>query len=332
MSSALITQPRDIRALALPLTHPVAAYLLVLSAGSRYCQRSALRAIAVFLGGDLASIPWHELTNGHLMAVRAWLAETRAPGTANRYMCALRGVMLAARRQGLISRDAHADAVDVPPIRGTRLPKGRALDDAELDQLTRSALQDSFRSRGLRNAAIMALLYGAGLRRAELCALDLASYDVAARTLKVHGKGNKERLVPLPDFAIEHLTAWIAHRGNQPGPLVHALQSRTTARLQHDSIYGILVDLAERAGVTKFMPHDLRRTFISDLIDRGADLRTVQGLVGHENIQTTASYDRRGFKARRAAVALLVGPGRVQTSPTGAPSDDARSSSSGERA
>ncbi len=134
---------------------------------------------------------------------------------------------------------------------------------------------------GLRDGAMFGLLYGAGLRRAELSALDRSDYSVdgdenASLTVQ-HGKGNKRRLIPLTDGALDALRDWLSVRGDEPGPLFVPVNRGGRLilgqRMTPQAVYNMLVKRAEQAGVKGFSPHDLRRTFISDLLDEGADIR-----------------------------------------------------------
>ncbi len=170
-----------------------------------------------------------------------------------------------------------------------------------------------------RDAAMIALLYVSGMRRAELVAIDVADYDVETNGLVVRGKGNKERTAYVDNGAEDALEDWLALRGDAPGPLFLPINKGGTiiyerrgvpARMTDQAVYAMLKKRASQASVKEFSPHDLRRTFISDLLDAGADIVTVQKLAGHANVQTTARYDRRGEEAKRKAVGLLHVPYR----------------------
>ncbi len=301
--------PRDVA--HRPATNPAAAYLAGLAPGSRRAQAAALEWLAAEATGGAAcaaSMPWGELRFEHTHALRARLEERYAPATANRHLAALRGVLLAARRLGQIGVEAHALASDLEPVRGSRLPAGRALGRDELERLFRVCTADPSPA-GYRDAALLAVLFGCGLRRAEAAALELADWNGAE--LRVVGKGRKERCVPVPSGARPALDAWVRARGNAAGALlcpVDRLGVVSVRRMSEQAIYAALARRARRAEVAGFSPHDLRRTYTSELLDAGVDLPTVQALVGHARPETTARYDRRGERTRRAGVELLPIP------------------------
>jgi len=306
--------PREV----LPLDrHPALVYLARLAPGSRPTMRQALAVVAeIAAHTTLEDLPWHQLRYPHTLAIRARLAERFAPTTASKILCGLRGVLHEAFRLGLIAAEDYQRARDVAAIRGTRLPRGRALTAGELRALF--GLCDRQTNPGARDAALLAVLYGVGLRRAEAVTLDLAHLDLTTNTLRVLGKGNKERAVPLPVGTTQAIQQWLRVRGQDPGRLFLPLTKSgrvmpvdrhgTPRTLTGQAVLVILRRLARRAGVEHFAPHDVRRTFISDLLDAGADLAVVQQLAGHAQVTTTARYDRRGDHARRRAVALLHVP------------------------
>ena len=159
---------------------------------------------------------------------------------------------------------------------------------------------------------MLGILCGAGPRRTELVNLDLGDYEPLTGALVVRaGKGNKDRRLFPAHGSGQALGEWLAVRGELPGPLFVPISKRgrlLARRLTDKAVTWILSVRAVQAGVAAFSPHDLRRTFISTLLDAGADLATVADLAGHANIATTAKYDRRGEAAKRKAAALLSIP------------------------
>lgn len=289
--------------------NPVAVYLARLSPGSRVSTRWALTTIAEEIGGKLDTVPWHKLQYQHTQAIRAKLAEKYAPSSANKMLSALRGVLLESKRLGLMSAGDYEAASDIPTVRGKRVEKGRALSEGEIKALFSAT--DPKTLSGARDAAMLAVLYGAGLRRKEVVNLDLASYRQADSSLLVRGKGNKERIVYLDEGAKRALENWIQFRGDKPGPLFLPIDKwgQSYDRRLHDmAIVFRLKKLGERAEIKSFAPHDMRRTFITTLLERGIDVGTAQKLAGHEKIETTARYDKRDERAKREAVGVLRVP------------------------
>ncbi|WP_437623366.1 tyrosine-type recombinase/integrase [Sorangium sp. So ce1151] len=278
----------------------------------RRSMRGALDAIAAELSAeserelDADAVPWHQLRYQHTQAVRAGLVARYAPATVNRMLAALRGTLREARRLGLMSAEDCAAACDLKAARGESLPKGRALRKTEVLALLGAC--DARTRAGARNVAMVTLLYGCGLRRAEAVALDGAHYDAGDASLKVSGKGGKERKAFVGRGAAA-VNAWLEARAHVehaalflPVDRFDRVQAR---RLTDQAVFDIMRRLALAAGVEHFSPHDARRTFITELLDRGADLITVQRMAGHAQVTTTQRYDRRGEDVQRRAAELL---------------------------
>jgi len=272
-------------------------------------MRQVLRVIAAELGGDLGSVAWHLVRYSDAQAVRSKLMAAYAPATANRALSALKGVLQEAFRLGLMDAESYHRAADLSPVRGSRILRGRALSMAELGALFAACTSGS--KQGARDAAALALCFGGGLRRAEAVTIQLADYNVAAQSITVLGKGNKQRRVFLGRQMATATTTWLELRGTAPGPFLLAVNKAD--RVEHrqmspEAIAVILKRLVTRAGLAAASPHDLRRTFVSELLSAGADLSTVRALAGHSNPATTSRYDLRGEHVQRRAVELLVLP------------------------
>jgi site-specific recombinase XerD len=294
--------------------HPVAVYLARLSPSSRETMHGALEvATSILTGGRLTAgtVPWQQLGYQHMAALRAKLAENYAPSTSNRYLTAVRCVLKECWRLGLMTHEAMARACDIQQVKGARLPKGRALTHLELTRLFEACAEDSS-VIGRRDAAVLAVLYGAGLRRSEAVKLDLADYSAESGELKVRqAKGNKDRLMFCGNGSADAMRAWLAVRGDTPGPLflpINKGKRLQWRRMTDKSIVWILEQRALQAGVKAFPPHDMRRSFISSLLGGGVDLVTVSAMAGHASVTTTARYDRRGDDQKRKAAGLLIVP------------------------
>lgn len=299
-----------------------AVYLTGLASGSRRTMREALNTIAGLLGvaevrnaggQDVRclSTPWGKVRYAHTVALRAALVERYAPATANKALSALRRVLQEAFRLGQLSAEEYQRAVLIPTVKGKREPKGRVVTASEITALMRACADDPT-PMGPRDAAILAVLRGTGLRRAEIAVLNVADYQRETGELLVRGgKGNKDRRVWAPSGTRAALEAWLIVRGDSAGALFYRAFKGgrlSTKRITDEAVAIVLATRATEAGVSACTPHDMRRTYISELLDAGADIATVQKLVGHEQVTTTASYDRRGEAAKRRAVELVHVP------------------------
>lgn len=316
--------------------HPVSVYLARLT--SQNSRRAVLRDLHVIAGlltggldqkqrpyGDPWTLPWAAVAYGEANAVRAELAARYAPASANRMLCSLRGVITESWNLGQMDSERYHRAVKVKSVKGSRLPKGRALTAGEIRALFAACAADPG-TGGIRDAAMIAVLYAGGLRREEAVVLDLPAYASETGAVRVLGKGNKERFCYIGNAGGIAVDVWLQVRGGEPGKLFlpvhrsgkiqHAQRVRRGARtgeiapseLHEQSVYDMLQKRALQAGVPPFSPHDLRRTFASDLLDAGADLSLVQQLMGHVDPRTTQQYDRRGEAAKRKAASLLHVP------------------------
>jgi site-specific recombinase XerD len=293
--------------------NPVRIYLASLSARTaRVTMQRALEHAARILvpippRPPIDEIAWHKLRYQHIEALRTALKDGWSVATTNKVLTAVRQVLIRCRRLGIMSTDDCAKAVDVASVKGSRLLRGRALTNDERDAL-RAACDESS-SIGTRDRAALEMLLMTGLRRSEIASLVFANLDAERKSLRIIGKGNKEREVPLNDKARIVLDRWLELRGVEPGPLFCRI-SRAGRLLRERAlspqfVYLLSGRLAGAAGVKAFSPHDLRRTFITSLLDRDVDIATVSDLVGHEQIETTKRYDRRGDKRKRVAVDRL---------------------------
>lgn len=296
-------------------TNPAAVYLASLSASSRRPMRQALNRIAEILTSgrvvDCLALDWSQVRYQHAAAVQAALKDQLAPATVNHMITALRGVLRQAWVLGKMSADDYRMACEVKPVRGDRLPAGRELDPGELRALLDACARESGPA-GVRDAAIISLMYAAGLRREEVVGLDLNHFEqLTGRLVVMRGKGNKQRATFVSNGAADALSDWIQLRGLDPGPLFWPINKGGklyARRMTAQAIYNLLARCATDAKVKDFSPHDLRRTFVSDLLEAGADIAVVARMAGHASVNTTARYDRRPEQAKQKAAGLLHVP------------------------
>ncbi|AZF64017.1 MULTISPECIES: tyrosine recombinase XerC [Pseudomonas] len=295
------------------IRNPLTLYLTRLAPSSQLTMRYVLQDAADRLGFEdinLEDIDWHLLQPEHVIALVAALREDGyAPNTSSLYVNAVRGVMNEAWRMSLISQDHLLKMRSVKAAPGTRLGQGRNLRRSLIRELMEVCAADP-RPQGLRDAAVIGILYGSGMRKSESVNLDLAQINFEERSLRVTGKGNKALIKYAPAWAFEKLTAWLDFRreqlkdGEQDDTFLFNRIRRgshiTRERITKHAIYYIARQRGEQVGV-KIMPHDFRRSFITRVIEEH-DLSIAQKLAHHSNIQTTASYDVRDDNERRRAV------------------------------
>lgn len=224
-------------------------------------------------------------------------------------MAALRGTLKECWRLDLMGIEDYHRAIDVKPIRGEKPSQaaGRALADGEKRAIVKVCRADPSPA-GPRDAAIFGLGVFGGLRRAEIAGLQLEDYDQAGQVLTVRGKGNKTRTVHLAPGVDDALADWLHIRGLADGPLFLVINKGgrvLQVGISDASVYDLVAKRASSAGVKRFSPHDMRRTFAGDLLDAGADIATVQRILGHSDSNTTAGYDRRGERSKKEAIEKL---------------------------
>ena len=295
--------------------NPAAVYLSRLAAGSQRGMLAALKSVASVFAGqpfDPLLVQWHLVRYEHAQAARSALAAKYAPATVNLHLAALRGVLKECWRLGLMTAEELARAADVASIRAENLPAGREVSFGELRSLFRSVSDPAAGAKAARDAALLGLLYGCGLRRSEAVALDVADWNPATEEVTIrNGKGHKARLVYAKGGTATALKTWLVARGSEPGPLISPIRKGGQVQMRRMSahnVFHIVRRLASQAAVGKFSPHDLRRSFVSHLLDASADLASVQQLAGHASIATTARYDRRGERAKAKTAGLLHVP------------------------
>ncbi|MDP9411618.1 MAG: site-specific integrase [Actinomycetota bacterium] len=295
-----------------PSRSPEEVYLAKLSENGRAAMHGRLLYVARMLGAaSVEEVPWERMRYQDVAAIRArLLACNLSPATMNLTLSALRGVARESWRLGFMTSEEHALVREVESVPGSRLLAGREVAQMELRTMLEVCKGDPTLA-GRRDAAAILLLYGGGLRRSELPELELSHWDPSERRLRVLGKGNKEREVFVAHGTAQALEDWLEARGKRPGKLFLPINkggSVSGTRMSDQAVYKLLNKRRTQAGLPPLSPHDLRRTWVGDLLDVGADLSAVQKLAGHASPTTTARYDRRGRRALRRAADLLDVP------------------------
>ncbi len=232
----------------------------------------------------------NEITITHLKSFISWLNELgMLPSTQARVISGLKAFFAYLMIEDLISNDPTA-LLEAPKL-SRKLPD--TLNIYEINALI--AAIDASKSDGMRNKAIIEVLYGCGLRVTELTELRISNVFGKIEFIKVIGKGNKERLVPIGSVALKLINIYLnevrVHANIKKGNEDFIFLNRFGAKLSRISIFNLIKSLAISAGIKKTIsPHTLRHSFATHLIEGGADLRAVQEMLGHSSITTTEIY------------------------------------------
>lgn len=294
-------------------------YLNKLSDAGASGMRSSLGLAARLLGlADLSQVPWDRLTADKVEQLARLASNTptergtpRAPASVAALVNAVKGACKASWQAGRLTTDTWERIRDVKPPRGSRLPSGRNIGNGEKSQLLRSAAGDTGPA-GPRDAAILAMFMGTGIRRAELASMAVGDVDLATGRAVIIGKGNKQREVFLAAGSMAALFDWLDIRGREDGPLFCPIRKGGTLapdrHLALSAVSYIIEHRRQLAGLEHLTPHDFRRTLAGDMLDAGDDLSTVSEALGHADPKTTKRYDRRGSRTRAAAAAKIDVP------------------------
>ena len=228
-------------------------------------------------------------------AIRSWLAQTLADGGARstiaRHTAAIRNFTAWALREGILPSDPAA--LLSSPRADQRLPS--PLDESDARMLLNAARDEATAGGAsqIRNWAILELTYACGLRVSEVCALDVSSLNREALTVRVVGKGNKERVVPYGPPAAAALDHWLVRgrpqlAGERSGQALFL--GDKGGRIDPRIVRSMVHKMAAHAGVHDVAPHGLRHSTATHLLQGGADLRAVQEMLGHSSLSTTQRY------------------------------------------
>jgi len=240
--------------------------------------------------GHPKTAPFFKLPAATTSDIRRFVMELMGPRkytatSVRRKIAALRSFFSLQKREG---RRADNPAQDVPPPKAAkRLPQ--VMSEAEVGKLLRTRVAGKSDSQRLRNAAIMELLYASGIRRAELVGLNVSDVDIERRTMRVLGKGDKQRMVFMNEAAASAIRAYL---GTRPRSADEALfLSNRKTRLSHRQAWVIFREFAQLSGLNKHVtPHVMRHSFATHLLENGADIMTIKELLGHESLSTTQIY------------------------------------------
>lgn len=260
----------------------------------------SMNSVEAYLNDINKLIQYHELIpeqislkaidHPHLVGFIAWINDLgMLPNTQARVISGLKAYFGFLMMEGILTDDPTV-LLESPKL-SRKLPD--VLNTLEINALL-SAI-DASKSEGMRNKASIELLYGCGLRVSELVSLRLSDLHIAAEYIKVLGKGNKERIIPIGQMAIKFLNIYLheirIHQHIKPGNEDYIFINRVGTVISRISIFTMIKALATKIGLKKnISPHTFRHSFATHLIEGGADLRAVQEMLGHSSITTTEIY------------------------------------------
>lgn len=302
-----------------PERNPYWVYLLQRPEGeSRRTMQGCLDRLAELLSptrdpsesakGSGATLAWWNLSWQHAAAIKTVMIDRGYSAShINKNLSAYRAMMKTCRRLGLMSMELSLAAADIDNEKMRKKRRSRRLGEEEIAAILAACLRDGT-PLGIRDAAIIAVLRSTGARRAEVAGLDIDSF-CDARSLRITGKGRKERDVYLTETALEYVNRWLAFLGAKSGPLFRPFDRwGKTVYPRHMDKIGIGRTVEQRvreAGLRPATTHDFRHTFVGDLLDKGVDIVIVQTILGHESPVTTSDYDPRPGAGRLSAVDKL---------------------------
>lgn len=283
------------------------AYISGLAPSGRRGITSLLNRSASILkcDADAAGYPWELLNYAAVAKVRAALLDDGyAVSSVNMALSALRGVAQTAFNLNCMDAETLARIRSVKRVSGDIQRKGRALDRQEIRALIHAAKQHPQPVRRYRDAAIVLTLCGTGLRAGELVKLERRDYDNGILTVR-QGKGRKYRKIHVADAVDKAIRTWLKISANEADSALFSRIQRNGKvagqLLTTTGVTGILEQLQHASGIAGFTPHDMRRTFITRLLEQGVDINTVRQLAGHSDISTTTRYDCRGESMKISA-------------------------------
>lgn len=273
-----------------------------LSQNSVQAYRRDIEKLHLFVEESKLKIPPEQITHDHLLKFVVWFSKKGQSATSqSRVLSGIRSFYKYLLLENVITNDPTELIGN--PRQARKLPDVLSIND--INNLI--AAIDLSRKTGERDKAILEVLYGCGLRVSEAVNLKISDLHLATGFIRIIGKGNKQRLVPIGSSAIKQIKTYKenlrAHQPVKPGHEDFLFLNRFGARLTRAMIFEIIKALAEKTGLKKHIsPHTFRHSFATHLIEGGADLRAVQEMLGHESITTTEIYTHLDRDYLRSAI------------------------------
>lgn len=284
--------------------------------GTRKAYGRSLDTVARILSNgrrDARSFPWKNLKYRDDQRLLAGLNHGMAPATANLCITVYRRFMRSLRRAGVVTAERLEVVREMENIPHQVMPAGREVPASEIDRILLHCASKRT-PKGVRDAALVALLYGTGMRRQEAVNLQLADYRPGQEPEVIvrGGKGRKDRGMDLKPELQARVAAWLELRGMTPGPLFCPVSNGGyvyVGKLHPQTVTDIMREIAVELGLVRFTPHDLRRSLATHLMDAGHPIPLVAEIMGHSNVKVTGRYYRSNVRKKREASYSLPGGG-----------------------
>ncbi|MFL0797315.1 MAG: site-specific integrase [Cellvibrionaceae bacterium] len=295
-------KPREIKASAYQI------YLNSMASTGRPAMVTQLKIAAQLLGFSQPAkqYPWHELNFEKVHTVRAAMQDLEyAVSTINLTLACLRGVAKTAFNLEQLGGDELLRIQAVKNVKGSITRTGRSVSRIEIKKLLRAAKNIQDPVRASRETALLLLGFGTGLRALEICSLEVADFNQKNALLTIkQGKGRKKREIYLAKEVTKSLHAWLKQRGIAEGALFTRIPRPGVINYSGLSTRGLanlVTRVQQQANIDKFSLHDIRRSFITHLLEQGTDINIVRQLAGHSDVSTTTRYDRRDITWQKKA-------------------------------
>ncbi|MDE1480093.1 site-specific integrase [Xenorhabdus bovienii] len=291
--------------------NPALSYLLRLrSKKSQKTMRSCLTTVVNMFGEkEPLNFNWSSMNRDAVQVVlQRLMSEKKSPNSINLVLCAIKGVAEEARTSRIIDSDTYHDVKSIKRVRGFRVGRGRMLEQDEIKQIFQY-VDFCSTAIAIRDAAMISLMIGCGLRRSEVADLEYSNIDFKSYSIKICGKGNKERENFMPEDTYNRLKVWVETvRGDHSGALFTRIRKNddvTCDKITTNGIGFVIEQIIINLGMKSFTPHDFRRTYASLLLENGEDILTVKEALGHASVITTQKYDKRSTKRLKEAARKL---------------------------
>jgi len=289
-------------------------YLMSLrSKNSRRTMKSGLNRIAKMLGYDsYKSVSFQDMKSSDVdMLIEVMRVKDKLnPNTINLYIAGLKGVFKHCWKASLMPYEEYLKLKSTKELSSKRVKRDRVIVKKNVISDIINHCVSAGDNRGIRDASMIALLSGCGLRRDEIASLNLKDYVASKGRMYVTGKGDKERATRLTQTAVEHLNRWLTVRGHEDGalfPKVHKSGSidKSLGNITGQAIYNMLDSRCSEMGIEHIHPHAIRHFYGTTLLRSGVDIVTVRDMLGHESIATTQTYIDEDESVQEEAVKHL---------------------------